>query len=69
MNLQQLQQTAQADLAQRRDSAVKPIIEKLNNAVAKVAKANGWDFVVDSTALIYKAGPDATPAVKKELGL
>lgn len=69
MNLQQLQQTAQADLAQRRDSAVKPIIEKLNNAVAKVAKANGWDFVVDSTALIYKAGPDATPLVKKELGL
>ncbi|WP_332020379.1 OmpH family outer membrane protein, partial [Kaistella sp.] len=40
-NLQQLQQTAQNDLAQRRDAAVKPIIDKLNNAVAKVAKANG----------------------------
>jgi len=62
-NLQQLQQTAQNDLAQRRDAAVKPIIDKLNNAVAKVAKAN------DSTALIYKGGPDATPLVKKELGL
>ena len=68
-NLQQLQQTAQNDLAQRRDTAVKPIIEKLNNAVAKVAKANGFDFIIDSTALIYKGGPDATPLVKKELGL
>lgn len=68
-NLQTLQQTAQKDLATRRDSAVKPIIEKLNNAVEKVAKANGFDFIIDSTALIYKAGPDATALVKKELGL
>ena len=68
-NLQQLQQTAQQDLAQRRDAAVKPIIDKLNNAVTKVAKANGFDFIIDSTALIYKAGPDATPMDIKELGL
>ena len=68
-NLQQLQQTAQNDLAQRRDAAVKQIIDKLNNAVAKVAKANGFDFIIDSTVLIYKGGPDATPLVKKELGL
>ena len=68
-NLQALQQTAQADLAQRRDAAVKPIIEKLNGAVNKVAKASGFDFIIDSTALIYKSGPDATPLVKKELGL
>ena len=68
-NLQQLQQTAQNDLAQRRDAAVKPIIDKLNNAVAMVAKAYGFDFIIDSTALIYKGGPDATPLVKKELGL
>ena len=68
-NLQALQQTAQQDLASRRDAAVKPIIDKLNNAVAKVAKANSFDFIIDSTALIYKGGPDATPLVKKELGL
>ena len=68
-NLQQIQQTAQNDLAQRRDAAVKPIIDKLNKAVEKVAKANGYDFIIDGSALIYKGGPDATPAVKKELGL
>ncbi|WP_313502698.1 OmpH family outer membrane protein [Kaistella carnis] len=68
-NLQQLQTTAQNDLAARRDAAVKPIIEKLNKAVDKVAKANGYEFIIDASALIYKSGPDATPAVKKELGL
>ena len=68
-NLQQIQATAQNDLAQRRDAAVKPIIEKLNKAVEKVAKASGYDFIIDAGALIYKGGPDATPAVKKELGL
>ena len=68
-NLQQIQATAQNDLAQKRDMAVKPIIEKLNKAVEKVAKTNGYDFIIDAGALIYKAGPDATPAVKKELGL
>ena len=68
-NLQQIQATAQNDLAQRRDAAVKPIIEKLNKAVEKVAKASGYEFIIDSGALIYKGGPDATPAVKKELGL
>ena len=68
-NLQQLQATAQNDLAQRRDAAIKPIIDKLNRAVEKVAKANGWEFIIDSSALVYKSGADATAAVKKELGL
>lgn len=68
-NLQQIQQTAQNDLVKRRDTAIKPIMDKLNASVAKVAKANGWDFVIDSSAFIYKAGPDATDAVKKDLGI
>ena len=68
-NLQQIQTTAQNDLAQKRDTAVKPIIEKLNKAVEKVAKASGYEFIIDAGALIYKGGPDATPLVKKELGL
>ena len=68
-NLQAIQQTAQNDLAQKRDTAIKPVIEKLNKAVEKVAKANGFDFIIDAGALVYKGGPDATPMVKKELGL
>jgi len=68
-SLQQLQTTAQNDLAQRRETALKPIIDKINAAVDKVAKANSFEFILDASALIYKGGADATPLVKKELGL
>lgn len=70
-NLQQLNLTAQKDLATRRDAAFAPIEKKFYDAVAKVAKANGWDFVFDTNnpALVYKGGADATAAVRKELGL
>ena len=70
-NLQSLSQTAQKDLADKTDAAYAPIEKKFNDALAKAAKANGWDFVFDSNnpALIYKGGADATAAVKKELGL
>lgn len=69
--IQQMAQAAQKDFAAKQDTAYAPVEKKFNDAVSKVAKANGWDFILDSTnpALIYKAGPDATDAVKKELGL
>ncbi len=67
--LQQLQYTAQSDLAQKREAALKPIIDKINVAVDKVAKSNGYEFIIDSSALIYKGGADATPLVRKELGI
>lgn len=68
-NLQQVALTAQQDLGKKREAALTPVINKLNAAIEKAAKANGWDYIIDSSALIYKAGPDATAAVKKELGL
>ena len=70
-NIQQMTQVAQQDLAKRQAEAYAPIEKKVNDAVAKVAKANGWDFVFDTNTvgLIYRGGADATAAVKKELGL
>lgn len=70
-NLQQLYQVAQQDLAKRQADAYAPIEKKVNDAVEKVAKANGYDFIFDvnTVGLIYRGGADATPAVKKELGL
>ena len=68
-NLQQMMQTAQTDLMKRRETLLKPIVEKLNGAIDKAAKANGWEFIIDSSALIYRGGTDATAAVKKELGI
>ncbi len=68
-SIQDLQTVAQQDLGKKREAALKPIIDKLNAAVAKVAKAGGYEFVIDSSALIYKGGADVTASVKKELGL
>lgn len=68
-NLQQMATTAQADLLKKRETLLKPVIDKLNAAIAKVAKANLWDYVIDNQALIYHAGVDASADVKKELGI
>ena len=70
-NLQQLFQLAQQELSKRQGDAYAPIEKKINDAVEKVAKANGWDFIFDSNTvgLIYRGGIDATTAVRKELGL
>jgi len=68
-NLQQMAVTAQQDLLKKRETLLKPVIDKLNGAIEKAAKANGWDFIIDASALIYRGGTDATAAVKKELGI
>ncbi len=70
-NIEQMQVAAQKDIAEKTDAAFLPIEKKFNDAVTRASKANGWDFVFDanSSGLIYKGGPDATAAVKKELGL
>ena len=67
--LQQLSVTAQTDLNTKKQAALKPIVDKINAAVEKVAKANNFEFILDASAIIYKGGADATPLVKKELGL
>ncbi|WP_419869616.1 OmpH/Skp family outer membrane protein [Chryseobacterium sp. CT-SW4] len=67
----QMQEKAQKDFQTKQDAAYEPIEKKLNDAVTKAAKANGYDYIMDanSSAFVYKAGPDATAAVKKELGV
>lgn len=70
-NLDKMKADAQKELYTKQDAAFAPIEAKFNAAVKKAAVANGWDFVMDanSNAFVYKGGPDATAAVKKELGL
>lgn len=67
----QMQDKAQKDLQGKQDIAFAPIEKKLNEAIEKVAKAVGYEFVMDSnsSAFVYKGGADATAAVKKELGI
>jgi outer membrane protein len=40
-----MSQTAQKDLLDRQD-AYAPIEKRLNDAITRAAKANGWDFIL-----------------------
>lgn len=69
--IQQMQDKAQKDFLAKQNLAYDPIEKKLNAAIEKVAKANSFEYVMDanSTGILYKGGPDATAAVKKELNI
>jgi len=51
---------------------MEPIIKKARDAIAAVAKANGFSYVIDSgtgALLYYPEGEDLLPLVKKQLGI
>jgi outer membrane protein len=65
-------QVAQQDLQKKELDLLKPIYEKARVAIQKVARAQGFDYVLDSTngsGVIMADGTDLMPAVKKELGI
>lgn len=67
-----IEKAAQQELAQYEQTKLAPIEEKAYNAIQKVAKANGYNYVFDSSlgVLIVKpAGDDITNMVKSELGI
>ncbi len=62
---------ATKDIAKRREDLIKPLLEKAKVAIEKVAAAQGFDYVVDSTpggGVIMADGKDLMADVKKELG-
>lgn len=70
--IQQFQQTAQKELGQKEMDLIKPIMEKAQKAIQKVAKAKGVNYVLDATTgsgvLFAEDGIDLLADVKKELG-
>lgn len=70
-NIRQAQQTAAQDLQKKQESLLAPLYEKAKKAVEKVAKAQGFHYVLDSTqpgTVIFAEGKDLFNDVKKELG-
>ena len=70
-SIRQYQVTAQQDLAKKEQEMLEPILKKAKDAVVKVAKAQGFQYVLDSTAgqgVILAEGTDLLAAVKTELG-
>jgi len=72
--LQQFQQDAQADLETAQDELMRPLVQKAQDAIEKVAKDNKFTTVFDTASGIFLYVDDTTmvdvlPLVKKELGL
>ena len=69
--IQQFQQTAQKELGQKEMDLIKPIMEKAQAAIKKVAKEKGFNYVLDSTTgsgVLVADGTDLLADVKKSLG-
>lgn len=70
---QEFEQTAQQDYQKQQADIMKPIIDKANAAISKVAKANGFIYVFDistgTVAFFSDQSVDVLPLVKKELGI
>ncbi|MDW5287353.1 OmpH family outer membrane protein [Formosa sp. PL04] len=70
-NIRQYQQQAQKDMQQKEVDLLKPITERAKAAILKVARAQGFQYVLDASqggGVIMADGTDLLVSVKKELG-
>jgi len=68
-NIRKYQANAQQDLQKKEFELLKPITEKAKAAIDKVAKAQGYNYVLDAATLIVADGKDLMADVKRELGI
>ena len=70
-NINQYRETAAQDLQKKQMEMMKPLYDKARSAIEKVASAQGFDYVLDSSnggSVIMASGKDLSAEVKKELG-
>lgn len=64
------EQEYQTNLQKREQILMEPLIKQVKDAISKVAKAQGLNYVVDTGTLLYiDGGTDLSPLVKKELNI
>lgn len=71
-NIRQYQGQASQDMQDKNIELLKPITQKAKAAILKVARAQGFDYVLDSTqggGVIMADGKNLLDDVKKELGI
>ncbi len=60
----------ETDLQTKESELFKPILQKIKDAIAKVSKEQGINYVFDTQVMIhFEGGNDLSPAVKLELGI
>lgn len=67
-----LEQKAQEDLVNLETKLLQPVEQKAYTAIQTVAKANGYDYVIDSSLGVFLVLPDSddlTNLVKSSLGI
>lgn len=70
-NINQFRQTAAQDIRQKEAELSRPLFEKARVAVEKIATAQGFDYVIDSSQgspVLMAKGKDLMADVKTELG-
>lgn len=67
--IQQYRDSAQKQLQDKETEIVKPIMDKAKAAIVKVAKAKGYQYVMDASTLIVAEGPNLLEDVFKELSV
>ncbi len=69
--LQTTYQTAQQDIAQKRQEFVAPLQEKMLNAIQEVGREQRFPYVFDSSVMLYidPSATDLMAAVKAKLGI
>ena len=59
-----------AQIQKKRAELLEPIYEKVNEAIAAVAKENGYQFIFDQQVLLFgEESQDVSPMVKAKLGI
>ena len=66
-SLTQYQQQAQQDIQKKEFDLLKPIVDEADKAIQTVAKAQGFQYVLDSAMLIMADGKDLMADVKAHL--
>jgi outer membrane protein len=70
-NINQYRETAAQDLQKKQIEMMKPLYDKAREAIEKVASAQGFDYVLDSSpngSVIMAKGKDLMADVKSDLG-
>ncbi len=69
--IQLFYQTAEQDIQKKQQELLAPVHEKMAKAIKAVGERENYTYIFDSAAMVHIGADaiDATPAVKKELGM
>ncbi len=69
--IQLFYQTAEQDIQKKQQELLAPVHEKMAKAIKAVGERESYTYIFDSAAMVHIGADaiDATPAVKKELGI